>query len=180
MIELKTLGTAEVRRDDGTLIQSVTARTKPLGLLVYLVLSSGDGPRRRESVVSLLGPESDETRARNSLNQALHVLRSGIGAKAIQGGRDTVGIDLDHIGCDAIQFRQAIEDADWQRALALYGGELLPGLHVAGAPEFQRWLDAERQQTRRTAFRAARRLADEAGDDLRARIDGYGGHRRRA
>ena len=170
MIELKTLGTAEVRRDDGTLIQSVTARAKPLGLLVYLVLSSGDGPRRRESVVSLLWPESDETRARNSLNQALHVLRSGIGAKAIHGGRDTVGIDLHRIRCDAIQFRQAIEDADWQRALELYGGELLPGLHVTGAPEFQRWLDAERQQTRRTAFRAARRLADEAGDDLRARI----------
>lgn len=170
MIELKTLGCAEVRRDDGTQVRSVTSRAKPLGLLVHLVLSVGDGPHRRESVYSLLWPESDETRARNSLNQALHVLRAGIGANAIRGGRDTVGVDADHLRCDAIEFRAAIEDGDWERALELYGGDLLPGLHVSGAPEFERWLDGERQEYRRTAFRAARSLAREAGEDLRARI----------
>ncbi|MCL7973783.1 MAG: hypothetical protein M8835_04410, partial [marine benthic group bacterium] len=93
MIEFKTLGSIEVRRADGTRVRSVTARTKPLGLLAYLVLSEGEGARRREDVCALLWPESDEAKARNSLNQAIHFLRTGLGGEVLTGGRETVGVE---------------------------------------------------------------------------------------
>ncbi len=166
MIEFRTLGTIELLRPDGTLLLSVASRSKALGLLAYLVLSEGDGARRREDVCALLWPESDESRARNSLNQTLHILRSSLGNEAVTGGRETVGVDAKRIRCDAVEFRDAIAEARWEKALELYGGELLPGLHVTGSLEFERWLDHERRDLGRIAFDAARRVAsNSAGDD---------------
>jgi DNA-binding SARP family transcriptional activator len=166
MIEFRTLGRIELLRPDGTLVLSVASRSKALGLLAYLVLSEGDGARRREDVCALLWPESDESRARNSLNQTLHVLRSSLGSEVVTGGRETVGVEAGRIRCDAVDFRRAIAGADWEKALGLYGGELLPGLHVTGSIEFERWLDQQRSDLRRAAFSAARRVADQtAGDD---------------
>ena len=166
MIEFRTLGTIELLRPDGTLVLSVASRSKALGLLAYLVLSEGDGARRREDVCALLWPDSDESRARNSLNQTLHTLRSSLGNEVVTGGRETVGVDAKRIRCDAVEFRDAIAETKWEKALELYGGELLPGLHVTGSLEFERWLEQERRDLRRTAFDAARRVAStSAGDD---------------
>jgi DNA-binding SARP family transcriptional activator len=75
-------------------------------------------------------------------------------------------VDAKRIRCDAIEFRDAIAEARWEKALELYGGELLPGLHVTGSLEFERWLDHERRDLGRIAFDAARRVAsNSAGDD---------------
>ena len=165
MIEFRTLGTIELLRPDGTLVLSVASRSKAVGLLAYLVLSEGDGARQREDACALLWPESDESRARNSLNQTLHILRTSLGNEVVTGGRETVGVEAGRIRCDAVEFRNAIAGADWEKALELYGGELLPGLHVTGSIEFERWLDQERSDLRRAAFSAARRVAENAGDD---------------
>ena len=166
MIEFRTLGTIELLRPDGTLVLSVASRSKALGLLAYLVLSEGDGARRREDVCALLWPESDESRARNSLNQTLHTLRSSLGNDVVTGGRETVGVEAGRIRCDAVEFRRAIAAVEWEKALDLYGGELLPGLHVTGSLEFERWLDHERRDLKRAAFDAARRAVSHiAGDD---------------
>ena len=170
MIEFRTLGTIELLRPDGRPVLSVASRSKALGLLAYLVLSEGDGARRRGDVCALLWPESDESRARNSLNQTLHVLRSSLGNEVVTGGRETVGVEAGRIRCDAVDFRNAIAAADWGKALELYGGELLPGLHVTGSIEFERWLDEQRTDLRRAAFSAARRVADQNAWDDRGRI----------
>jgi DNA-binding SARP family transcriptional activator len=77
-----------------------------------------------------------------------------------------VGVDAERIRCDAVEFRDAIAETKWEKALELYGGELLPGLHVTGSLEFERWLEQERRELRRAAFDAARRVANaSAGDD---------------
>ncbi|MEJ2548808.1 MAG: BTAD domain-containing putative transcriptional regulator, partial [Gemmatimonadota bacterium] len=157
-------------RPDGTLVLSVASRSKALGLLAYLVLSEGDGARRREDACALLWPESDESRARNSLNQTLHILRSSLGNEVVTGGRETVGIDPGRIGCDAVEFRKAIAAGNWEEALELYGGELLPGLHVTGSLDFERWLDHERRDLKRAAFDAARRVAGQITGDDRSTI----------
>jgi tetratricopeptide (TPR) repeat protein len=47
-----------------------------------------------------------------------------------------------------------------QSALDQYTGELLQGFHVAEAPEFERWLDAERRRLHDAVFHAAVSLAD--------------------
>lgn len=170
MIEFRTLGTIELLRPEGTPVLSVASRSKALGLLAYLVLSEGDGARRRGGVCAFLWPESDESRARNSLNQTLHILRSSLGNEVVTGGRETVGVEAGRIRCDAVDFRNAIAAADWEKALELYGGDLLPGLHVTGSIEFERWLDQQRTDLRRDAFSAARRVANQNAWDDRGRI----------
>jgi DNA-binding SARP family transcriptional activator/tetratricopeptide (TPR) repeat protein len=101
------------------------------------------------------------------MNQTLHSLRSALGKEVVVGGRDTVGVDPVRISCDAVEFRSAVAASDWETALSLYGGDLLPGLHVTGTAEFERWLDQQRRDLRRQAFNAARRAAadrTETGD----------------
>ena len=55
---------------------------KVRALLVYLMVES-DQAHRRESLVGLLWPDSGERAARQSLSQALSVLRSAIGDREL-------------------------------------------------------------------------------------------------
>jgi DNA-binding SARP family transcriptional activator/TolB-like protein len=170
MIVFRTLGTIELVRPDGALLVHVASRTKALGLLAYLALAEGAGLRRREDVCALLWPESDQAHARNSLNQALYILRSNLGSDAITGGRETVGIAAGELRCDAVEFRNAISAEEWERALEFYRGDLLPGLHVSGSLDFERWLDHERRDLKSAGFAVARRVASESAGDDRSTI----------
>jgi tetratricopeptide (TPR) repeat protein len=61
-------------------------------------------------------------------------------------------------------------------ALALYGGDLLPGMFVSDAPQFEQWLEDERSRLRRRATDAAWRLARQYaanGDTARAERMAY-------
>jgi hypothetical protein len=49
-----------------------------------------------------------------------------------------------------------------EEALSTYGGDLLAGFRLEGAPGFERWLDARRQDLRIRAVDAATTLADRA------------------
>ena len=53
-------------------------------------------------------------------------------------------------------------DGDWARAAAAYGGPFLEGLRVAGAPEFERWVEEERAHLAQRHAEAVERLAKEA------------------
>ena len=65
------------------------------------------------------------------------------------------------LGCDACAFRDALEAGDPQRALDLYAGDLLPGLHI-DSPDFERWLASERASFREDALTAALELGARA------------------
>jgi len=72
---------------------------------------------------------------------------------------------------DVEKFRRAVEEGRLQEAAALYRGEFLPGLHVAGAPAFERWFVSERFRLRKQAAKVLGDLAGDAGyesDDARA------------
>lgn len=163
-VRLDALGSTELRVDG----EARPIQARRLALLAYLLIARPRGFHRRDILVTLFWPESDDRRARNSLSQALHGLRRLLGSDAVRArGTEEVAVDLGNVACDALEFDRAIEvgcDAD---ALALYRGELLAGLHVSGATGFERWLDTERIRFRRRAKDAARALADqtEASDD---------------
>src|SRR6185295_16491056 len=55
---------------------------------------------------------------------------------------------------------RALDAGRLEDALSLYRGELLPAFHVADAPGFERWLDAERLRLERRAADAAWTLAE--------------------
>ena len=49
---------------------------------------------------------------------------------------------------------RALASGDFDEVMTLYRGDLLEGLHVAGAsPDFQDWLDGERGRVRQRAGR---------------------------
>lgn len=168
VIEFRTLGAIELNRGDDPTTIPLVSRSKMLGLLAYVAVKGQGAVLRREELCHLFWPESDERRGRNALNQTLHALRSSLGRDLIVGGRKTVGLDSDRIRCDAVELLHALSREDWQTAIDLYRGRFLPGFHVGGAPDFERWADEQRAVLKRRAFEAARHLArswEDSGND---------------
>jgi DNA-binding SARP family transcriptional activator/TolB-like protein len=172
MIQLHTLGTLVLRDSNGEDIQSVLAQPKRVALLAYLTIARPLGFHRRDSLHALLWPEQDEQHARWALNQALRHLRVALGKQVVVSRGDAeVGIDLEALSCDAVQFEAAIKAGDLAGALALYQGDLLDGFHVVGCGDFERWLEEERVWLRGHAAQAASRLAQakrDGGDPVAA------------
>ncbi len=171
MVELQALGPLELRDDDGSLA-SVLTQPKRAALLVYLALARPRGFHRRDSLLALFWPELDDAHARNALSQALTFLRRELPEGVlVTRGSDEVGLDPERVNCDVVEFEDAVDGDRWDQALMLYRGELLAGLHVADAPGFERWLDAERDRLRERASGAAWSLAEErleAGEPVEA------------
>jgi DNA-binding SARP family transcriptional activator/tetratricopeptide (TPR) repeat protein/TolB-like protein len=167
IVRLHTLGNLDLRNTEGNEIRSLLAQPKRLALLVYLAASPAPF-HRRDSLVATFWPDSDETSGRAALRTALSWLRRSLGDDAILSrGADEVGVDPQRLWCDVPEFERACAQSATERALALYGGELLPGFHVEGAPEFERWLEARRGELQRRAAAAAWVLAngtEEQGD----------------
>lgn len=166
MIEFRTLGLIDLRgRERPTPrgeLNAVLAQGKRLALLAYLALARPLGPKRRDSLLAVFWPESTEARARNALNQSVYALRQLLGRNALMTvGTEALGVDSERIWCDGVAFRSAIDQGDAERALRLYRGPLLPGLHISDCPEFEKWLDVERADFQRTAVEAAVGLAEE-------------------
>jgi DNA-binding SARP family transcriptional activator/TolB-like protein len=146
-------------------VDSIVAQPKLLALLTYLTLAPPDATRRRDLLISVFWPELPESNARNSLNQSLHRLRQALDPDVIVShGTNEVGIDKSRLSCDALDFVQVIEAAELEMALALYRGDLLAGVFVPGAPDFERWVDGERAKLRHLAFEAAMTLGGHAED----------------
>jgi tetratricopeptide (TPR) repeat protein len=77
-------------------------------------------------------------------------------------GDEEVGLDADRFWSDVAAFEDALKRGARQEALELYRGDLLQGFYVAGAPEFERWLDGRRDELRERARVAAWELAQAA------------------
>lgn len=166
MIECRVLGTLDLRdtSDDRT-VRSVLAQPKRTALLVYLAVATPRGPHRRDTLLGLLWPESDEERARNSLNQTVFKLRRSLGEEAIDTlGDGAVALGAD-VWCDAVAFEEALDAGAREQALELYEGELLPGFHLSGCREFERWLEQERARLRDRAVEATLALAREEEEE---------------
>jgi len=58
-----------------------------------------------------------------------------------------------------VAFAEAVDGGALASALQLYGGELLPGFHLAGCWEFDNWLEAARVDARERASAVAWALA---------------------
>ena len=166
--QLRTLGPVDLRDPDGRELQAVLRQPKRLALLAYLAVSAPRRFHRRDSLLALFWPDLDAGHARASLRRALYFIRSALGPEVLAGrGEDEVAVPEDVLWCDATAFDHALAAGDAERALALYRGPLLDGLHPAGAAaEFEEWLERERGRLRDRAAGAARTLAargDEAG-----------------
>ena len=174
MIELRLLGTVDLRRTDGGSLQSVVVQPKRMALLAYLATAGPRGPHRRDTLLALLWPELDAERGRGALSKALHHLRASLGGEVLLNrGEEAVELDPARVGSDVARFNDALARDDLEAALALYGGELLRGFHLSDAPEFERWVEGERRHLRNRAAGAAGILAERvrAAGDLAGAVE---------
>ena len=163
MIELRTLGTVDLADDKGVRVHALLRRPKRLALLAYLATARPDAPYRREKLLAMFWPETDDARARGSLRQSVHVLRQHLGAEALIAlGDEEISLSPRVVLCDAVEFERAIRDGRLADAVAMYGGEFLPGFFLDDAAEFGEWLESVRARLRDRATTAAVKLAEQA------------------
>ncbi len=171
MIDLKVLGAVEARvsRPDGR--QTLLTQPKRLALLTYLALAEPAGFHSRERLLALFWPDADDRSSRHSLRNALHALRA-LGDDAVTTrGEGYVGLDFSAFRCDALDLRSHLAAGRVEDGFKLWRGDLAPGFHVSGAPEFERWLDEQRADLRRAMREAAWGQAKRLAGTGRAELD---------
>ena len=136
-VKVTTLGRFCVHVGGMPLAFGRKAPLRPLTLLKYLV-ASGGGEIADAAVAEALWPDKG-ARSMRSLAINLHRLRRLLGTDAVVIHRERhIAIDSRHVWCDAVSFERMLDlaarsDRDeerarlMRRALALYGGDFLPG-----------------------------------------------------
>ena len=169
MFSLKLLGGVSLTGGDGRVTGPAVQRHR----LAILALLAGSLPRAitRDRLMGWLWPESDTEHARGNLNQAVHVLRRALGGEAILTSGEELQLNTAVVSCDVIAFEQALSVGDLERAIELYAGPYLDGFFLSDAPEFEQWLDRERDRLSAAYARALEGLAlraEAAGDRVGA------------
>ncbi|MDD5562876.1 MAG: tetratricopeptide repeat protein [Thermoanaerobaculaceae bacterium] len=142
---------------------------KSEALLAFLALEPG--PHARPKMAGLLWPETAETRAARNLRHALWDLRRAFGdaaPDAIVGSRTQAAfVPGDRVQVDAATLMAAGREAgakeddllrELEAAAELYRGDLLDGVLLADAEEFESWLVVQRERLRAQACDVLRRL----------------------
>ena len=163
MFLLRTLGALDLQGPDGRELRPILAQPKRFALLIYLALANAQRYRRRDKVVALFWPDLDQEHARGALRQALRFLRRTLGEGVVlTRGEEDIGIDPAAVICDASAFEEACGAGLSDRAVELYQGDFLDGFFVSeAAPEFEQWVDEERDRLRHLATGALWALAAE-------------------
>ena len=158
-------GLVVLGEDDGPI---PTIRGRNLALLALLA-RSGAGGMTRERLASYLWPESDQDRARHSLDQALYRLRQILGSDLFLDGGGTLLPNRGILDGDVQRFTDALASGDRRRAVDEYAGPFLDGFHLSKSGEFERWADEERMLLHRQCVQALETLArsTEAEGDAR-------------
>ncbi|MBX3054456.1 MAG: AAA family ATPase [Caldilineaceae bacterium] len=153
---------------DGVPLTGFVSR-KAEALLYYLACTGR--AHSRESLAALLWGESTDSAARANLRKVLSILHQLLPAH-LHIERQTVGfrVDSPH-SVDAARFATDVtvlttaasltqpQVTSLQTALSLYRDDFLAGFYVKGAPEFERWLLAERGRLRELAVQGLQRLS---------------------
>jgi DNA-binding SARP family transcriptional activator/TolB-like protein/tetratricopeptide (TPR) repeat protein len=167
-VRLRTLGGLSV--DSITANEGAATRRRPLALLALLAVAGSRGVSR-DKIVAYLWPESDDERARNSLSQALRSLKRELGVDPLVLGSAELRLNEKLITSDVQEFGHLLERGETERAVELYKGPFLDGVFVKEAPEFERWVQRERDRLHRLYLAALDRLggnAQAAGDYVAA------------
>jgi DNA-binding SARP family transcriptional activator/TolB-like protein len=118
----------------------------------------------RERLADLLWHDSDTDHSRNSLRQALSVLRgdlSDIGADIIQSNKEMIGLRAGLIESDAEIFETALSarsGTQLEEAISVYTGPFLDGF-FSGSSAFEDWAATEREKFLTLAIGSLEKLA---------------------
>jgi serine/threonine-protein kinase len=113
----------------------------------------------REKLVAYLWSESDTEKARGGLKQTLCVVRQELGEKELFLGTAELRLNPAAISVDLWEFERATQSGDPAAATTAYGGPFLDGFHLTEAPEFERWVDEQRERVARRFAAQVEQLA---------------------
>lgn len=122
----------------------------------------GDMGCTRARMIGYLWPESDENHGRHNLRDAVYSMRNTLGRDAVLGHGDVLRLNPDVVASDVQEFARAVSAGRLAHAVELYGGRLLEGFHLDGAPELDRWIEEERARLLQDCVSALKRLAKAA------------------
>jgi serine/threonine-protein kinase len=159
-LRLRLLGTPAVE-SGGAALGAAASQRRCLALLALLA-SAGHSGLSRERLLAYLWPEADADRAGHRLTQLLYLLRRDLHADALVLGSSELRLNPAAIASDLEEFRSAIERWDFEAASAAYGGPFLDGFFVDEAPEFERWVEEQREDYRRRLLGVLEALATSA------------------
>jgi serine/threonine-protein kinase len=161
MFSFKLFGAVSLKGDAGPLTGPAVQRHR----LALLALLAASRPRAvaRDKCMAWLWPERDTEHARGLLNQAVHVLRRTLGAEAILSAGEELQLNPAVVSCDVNAFDEAVSAGDLERAAALHTGPFLDGFFLSDAPEFERWVERERQRLAAACAAVLDSLAEKAG-----------------
>ncbi len=142
MLFLKTFGGLSVDID-GAPGTGAGQQRKTLALLALLAAAGRRGVSR-DKLTAYLWPESDTEHARNLLKQACFALRRDLHAPDLFLGAVELRLNPDVISTDVETLEDALSRGDATRAVAIYAGPFLDGFYLAGAAEFERWVETTR------------------------------------
>lgn len=173
MLTLRLLGGLSLEDDDGV-VSGRAAQKRRLALLALLVTA----PSRtltRDKLIGYLWPESDSEQARHLLSVALYELRKALGEEVLVSRGDDVCLDSKALGTDLEALEAALGEGAGDRAAALYAGPFLDGFHLSDAPEFERWVDGERDRWARRHAAALETLAAQraAAGDVHGAVEAW-------
>lgn len=170
MLFLKTFGGLSVE-SDGTPGSGAARQRKTLALLALLAAAGRRGTSR-DKLSAYLWPESDAEHARNLLKQACYALRRDLQAPAVFLGAVQLRLNPDVITSDLQSFEDALDRGDPARAVAAHTGPFLDGFYLAGAGEFERWVEETRAALKRRVGEALESLATQAAaaEDARTAV----------
>src|SRR4051812_25929741 len=140
---LRTLGAAEACIEPADPSRERTIGSgKPLALLVWLA----GLPRhtcRREQAIDLLWSDVHPEQGRHALRQTIWYLRRRLHDDVVKATRDSMSLGLT-VRSDHQELLAAARSGRAEEAIALFGGDFLPGLAVPGGVEFEHWAEVER------------------------------------
>ncbi|MBN1483187.1 MAG: tetratricopeptide repeat protein [Chloroflexia bacterium] len=161
-LKLTFLGASQVVLDEQP-IQKFRS-VKVLALLAYLAIEA-DRAHPRDSLAALLWAESTDSTARQNLRQSIYQLR-----QLLERGEEPdnpfllisrqeaqFNLESEH-WLDTAAFASFLRQGQLEAALALYRGDLLPGLFVEDSIPFEEWLSLSRERLHRQAIEALRKV----------------------
>ncbi|HEY7396555.1 MAG TPA: BTAD domain-containing putative transcriptional regulator [Gemmatimonadaceae bacterium] len=164
---LQLLGGVDIHGLDRQAANRLLGQPKHVALLSYLAIEGVGGRwQRRDLLAALFWPELDQEHARAALRKAVYALRAALTPEVILSrGDEELRLADDLVSCDVAEFAVDVEAGRLARALESYKGDLMPGFHIAGCGEFDRWLYDTRTELRERAAATAWALARMLGDD---------------
>jgi len=138
-------------------------QSRPLGL-VAVISAAGSRGVSREHLLVYFWPESTPKSARNTLNQTLYALRRDLDAPELFLPGRVLRLNPEVVSSDQWEFESALSRREMTEAAALYRGSYLQNFTLPGAPEFERWLEGERDRLAQRYFQTLSALATRASD----------------